>query len=910
MRKVKALEIFAAAIAAVPVVAFADEYAVPTQGSAGQKQQVNIIDAVSGRFSLLPTSLANGGPEADVDAIWDNGGASTSWHDAPNWTTEPAIPDGPNAIARFTGASGGAVPTLGTNTVTLNKLFYNDGQLSGIIGGQLNFANTGEVNVTQSNSELTPRGSLVLADLGTGNNTIGGAGTFQTVIGGNVGLTKTGPGPLELGNANTFTGAVNINGGRLLTTAGDAAFGNSANQININNGATLFVTAADMDTSRTINIGAGGGSITYFDAGRQFISRGNITGSSTLTINGIFGTSAATFTTAKSFSGLVHLKDGSLTLADTGAIASASGIRNDGTLVVNGGANRIGDATPISMRGSVYRQNGGSETVGPVTLEGSTSWFAAENNGAINMASLNRGAQRGDVSFRGLNLGTGGTTITFANGPALLKGGIIPFAYGNAGPTGNLVLQPETEQNTLVTYGANGVTPITNYHSDINTSTASDNVLIGDAGASLTGNRFANALVLRVSDFYLAPPMEVTGNGTVNLTTGVVLNAHAGFDANGNINSTPGNIIRPGVNINAGTNELIIMAPSALRIEGALHGSGGLTKNGGRTVNFAGNQSTYTGVTNLSGFIRFDDSVPSGAPSPFGSSTTAINMYAGNFNPQNVTGAAANGTMDAVLAIDDAGVGNIVFDRGINSHGPGTTFIRNFGNSTFTIDGPITVNPGSLLNFHGFGGFPNEKFVVNGAISGSGDLYAQDRNGATVSQTYELILNGNNSWFTGDFYTHGHIVAGNDTGLGSWLVVAPFPTYLESRNGPRTFANDFRVLGGLGSAGNPPITLTGEIFGQVGAYTADVNGSATMTWAGTLSGGGFFKSGPGTLVISGNNTGFGGPINVGNGSIEGNFVILASNTAVGDVGGITAANFGNNTVLLAPRSEERRVGKE
>ena len=79
-------------------------------------------------------------------------------------------------------------------------------------------------------------------------------------------------------------------------------------------------------------------------------------------------------------------------------------------------------------------------------------------------------------------------------------------------------------------------------------------------------------------------------------------------------------------------------------ISGVIAGTGAtLVKYGlGRLTLSANN--TYTGETNLTGFVRFNKSVVSGAPSPFGNSTTAINLWGGNFSPINPGTNAANGS--------------------------------------------------------------------------------------------------------------------------------------------------------------------------------------------------------------------------------------------------------------------------
>ncbi len=371
MRKSKVWQIMAAAVAATPATfAFAEDVGLtPNEVRESPRQSVDsdIPTAGAGRFRFA-TPVGTSGPDADVDGAFLGGvfspGDAVSWQNPANWTTNPQIPDGAAAIARFDGRANGASVTLGNTNVTVSQLFLKDPQLTAIVGGTLTLAGPATVH---SDATFFNPPSVVFGSI----NALGTA-TTSLHIAGNAGFTKTGAGFASIGNNASFTGPVNINGGNLAVNADDASLGNPANVLNINGG-TLDVRTTALNTSRTINVGANGASI-YWAGGAAvlFTSAGDITGTSTLTLNGGFGVGVgpATFTTAKSFSGAVRLTGGTLNLASGGAIANASSVLSRGTLALrDSGVNRIGDTTTVTLDGAALTANNvGNEVKGNHTL--------------------------------------------------------------------------------------------------------------------------------------------------------------------------------------------------------------------------------------------------------------------------------------------------------------------------------------------------------------------------------------------------------------------------------------------------------------------------------------------------------------------------------------------------------------
>src|SRR5439155_23741434 len=88
--------------------------------------------------------------------------------------------------------------------------------------------------------------------------------------------------------------------------------------------------------------------------------------------------------------------------------------------------------------------------------------------------------------------------------------------------------------------------------------------------------------------------------------------------------------------------DLILVTPGRLTTNGAIHGSGGLTKLGAQNWTSVGT-SDYTGVTTLTGLTRFKGNIIAGLPGPYGSDTSPIELYAGNANQVDPVSSAVAG---------------------------------------------------------------------------------------------------------------------------------------------------------------------------------------------------------------------------------------------------------------------------
>ncbi len=277
-------------------------------------------------------------------------------------------------------------------------------------------------------------------------------------------------------------------------------------------------------------------------------------------------------------------------------------VDNAGSAVSQNG-DRIGDTTPVRLRSALFELRGPSaaasgptsltETIGDVSGAGEariavSNALATGVVATLQMNSLSR-VERGTFVFHGnatlSTLGDGATAsryrIILTNplaGTEFVGGGgaalstnisILPYAVGGLGNN--------DRGSSLVTYGTDGFRLLqpaeyfTSTDLDATPPGATDNVRLTTATAN-NGTHTINSLVLAKNG---TTDGSITGTGTLNITSGVLLSAD-----NTNISNTITN------NIAFGAAEGVITTGlgSTLKITGNLTGTNGLTKSGGSSA--------------------------------------------------------------------------------------------------------------------------------------------------------------------------------------------------------------------------------------------------------------------------------------------------------------------------------------
>ena len=934
MRKVKVLEILAAAVVAVPGAVFAQDELVPSRPRPVDRPTAvrpDIFGGLSGssRFALAP-SLNLGGADADGNFTW-RGPDGGTWQVPTNWTPN-GVPDGAAANAFFDELNGGGSAFL-NGPITLSSLNFSDPMIAAVASSSgspqtITMAGAAAINTTRFASERQPTtGKYFGTAIGLPALTPDPARPI--ILAGSSGLTLNGPagpgvpgatpvGAVAMRNNNTYTGNTTLNANTRLTVLPgatiDGALGASGNLVL--NGGELWVEINAGSMNRNVVVNAGGGTLSLGTdptsaTTQNHAINGVISGSGPLVIDNSFG-GLGTFTAANTITGSVRIMGaGTNTLLNNG-FATASSVRNAGTLILQGSGNRLPDGGAFQMNGGALRfENGGSETVGSTQLLSATPAIVMLGTGnAYNGGAITRNAGTG-LEVRATNLGTAGqNTVNFTNAAAQVINGIIPWAYGS--DQDPFTAGIENEATELMSVGGQGLVPRSlnggYLENTFAGSTATTNVRLraGDNGQAGGSPIYNVAGTVNVNSLTLAPGFSggtgvggifLNGAGaTINVTSGAVLSSSSGFDAGGAINSGIGNTIN--VNLAFGAAEAVLNCPGAITMNGNISGTGGLTKNGVRTLFMNGTGSTYTGTTILTGFNRHKGDLLAGQPSAYGQSTSDIILTPFE-RIQNDPILQATG-INFVSFGPDAGQGVTTMTRNLRIAAGGngellSVLFRNFSSGTFNMGGQITVDAGADAVFQSLTGGGNA-YNVTGNIVGAGHVST-----APTQDNVTLRLAGNNTYSGGFDFAGGIVIADTNSAFGTGLITSSAGTSnLSSSAGARTIANPMLFTGGFfGITGTNPFTFTGP--GALGGTLFGVAAGNTATFSGVLSegssGGSLFKEGTGTMVLSGNNT-FGGQLNVGNGSIAGGMVVLESNNAGGIDVGVVAQNPGDNTVGL------------
>jgi len=292
--------------------------------------------------------------------------------------------------------------------------------------------------------------------------------------------------------------------------------------------------------------------------------------------------------------------------------------------------------------------------------------------------------------------------------------------------------------------------------------------------------------------------------------------------------------------------------------------------------------------------------------------TTALNL-AGSWTGESVPGSGNRAVY--------TGLGSLSTALGADLSWQG---IRHAGNTgTWTITGSNTLTLGSSgieISGTGSGGVTINSNVIQGAnasyvtangrnitlggsLSGSGNI--------NVSGTGLLLLNGNNSGYTGVITTSARISVGSDTALGTQSLVMNNGSFLNAGGVSRTLANGITVSGGVtletvNSSRN--LTLNGVISGS-GSVTKAGTGVLTLNNNNSYSGTTTVSAG--TLLINGYQTGV-GQVTVGSagtlggsGNIAGslhfdagaNFVFSLTDTLTVNGANVSFAGFSMSNVI-------------
>jgi len=391
-----------------------------------------------------------------------------------------------NAITPTANSSGGLTKN-GVGTLTLSGVNTFSGPIM-VNAGTIAFG----ASVTTSYANPIS-GAGGIAQTGTGTTILTGTGTY-------LGSTTISSGVLRLDSANALPGGIGATGGASALTFAGGVLGLGFGDYSRPLAAAGTITAANFagaggwaayGAERTVNIGgaASPATVTWATANTGFNAQtlilGNVTATHTVTVvNPLdLGTSVRTVQVDNGAAtvdgrlggglsgaggGITKTGAGTLVLASTANAYTGATTVNAGTLL-SSASNVIPDASAVTVSGNaanvraILDVNGRSETIGTLTLGGSTVTSAATV--ATNAGSLTLG---GDVTYANGNnplaatilgslaLGAASRAITVNDSSTATYDLVIPAAISGSG-----VGLTKAGTGTLLLTGANTYTGIT-----------------------------------------------------------------------------------------------------------------------------------------------------------------------------------------------------------------------------------------------------------------------------------------------------------------------------------------------------------------------------------------------------------------------------------------------------------------
>jgi autotransporter-associated beta strand protein len=569
-----------------------------------------------------------------------------------------------NASTTFSGSiqgSGGVTVSGGAETLTGINIYT--GQTNIASGAKINLSGSGSIALSSNvidqgtlDISATTSGASIVTLSGAGGVTLGsqtlsvtnGSTTFSGVIAGAGGFSVTG-GTETLTGTNTFTGATSTSVGGTLSLSGSGSVAHSSNVID--NG-TFDISATTSGASITTLSGSGAVSL-----GAQTLT---ITNGSTLFSGVIGGTGGLTVSAGaealsgvNTYTGPTKISLGaSLYLAGGGAIATSSGVADNGTLDISSttagasiqtlsgsGQVNLGAETLTITNGSTtfagvikgtggLTVSGGSETLSGVnTYTGLTAVSAGAHLYLVGVGSI---APSVDPLVNGvfdISGTAGGTSVTSLSGSGSVILGSQTLTLTSAFETFSGVISG-VGGGLSVTGGTETLTGTNTYTGQTSISHGADLILSGTGSISGSSNVIDNGTldISGTTGGATITSLSGTGNvdtGTQNLT---ILNGSTSFTGNivgngalnvsGGQQTLDGSSSFSGVTVSGGG----VLDVGDSSHPGASVTTGGVTLTGGGTL--AGFGTINGPVNNTSGVVS-----PGGPPSAPATGVLTVSSY-------------------------------------------------------------------------------------------------------------------------------------------------------------------------------------------------------------------------------------------------------------------------------------------
>lgn len=730
-----------------------------------------------------------------------------SWGTSANWSPS-GVPNAVGAAVIFNSPSGGnqAINSFGTaRTVGYMTITNNTSNTFSITT-----TNTLNFDTSSGNAALTIAGngdnlttfastlSVVLNDnldlsvTNTGSSSVDGALKINGAIFGVGRIIKTGAGIVTLtSSSSTFSGGVSILGGTVRISVG-AALGAApgsfvADQVIINGG-TLEYTGSGVTSSSTrgFSLGSSTGTISVTGSGTYQIGAmiSDVSGQAGALRKIGSGTLYLNPDSASTFSGGTTIAAGTLQYGITGSL---------GTGAINLGSAGGGNATLESALGGYTLSNSInviSGSGGTLTLYYSgTGSFNSTFSGAISMGdnltvrsdAISSQAMRitGAISGAGgiTKIGTGVLRLENSNtsysGTTTISAGTLQI--GNGSTTGGIGTGAIVNNSTLLINRSNSLT----LNNDMSGSGTLVQAGTGTTTISNTNSYYGGTVVAKGTLQF--GRTSSLGSGAVTLGSvgggdATMENYLAGWTTNNDISTVSGSggtltlsytstVTGFGSAVFTGAltlNDSIVIRSEAatglaMRMQGAISGSGGITKTGAGALRLENDNIGYTGTTTISaGTLQV------------GNNGTAGGLGSGNVVDNSLLIIAHSNSY--ALTNQISGTGSLMQSgsgattvSGANTYSGGTTVssgslivANTTGSATGT--GSVTTAAGTVLGGTGtVAPTGTNGIVIGGAVSpgasgggaSAGTLTFTPVDGGLTFQagssvTFELLANGSN----------------------------------------------------------------------------------------------------------------------------------------------------------------------
>ena len=724
-------------------------------------------------------------------------------------------------------------------------------KLGGSYGGNTYTGNTtissGTLEIDADNG-LTPNGTIINNSALTFNLNTNGTATIPNMITGSGTVNMTNAGTLALTNAgNTYGGGTSISGGGAVSITADGQLGAAGTSVTINNGILDFPsTVVSLTINRLIDLVGLGGSISVDNLAAVVTEINNIIGVGPFTK---LGPGNLTLQGTNTYTNATFIEQGTLQIDALGTLPG-------GPITISGGANlNFSPTAPLSVTGQIS----GTGTINVLSGNVFLTFIGNSFSGGINVLT---GATLNTTSDAEL----GGANIAGILGALTLNNGIMDISSGTF---------VSSRPIALIGSGTFQVAGLATLGGVI--SGAGALIMDGPGTLILTGNN------------------TFTGLTTINGGTLEIESPKSFPPAN--------NIVNDSI--------LIFNQGSTATVSGSISGSGSLTTEGFGTLILSGSNS-YTGPTTIvngtlqingSGSLPAASVVTDNGTLAFGNLLPSVPLIT---VPNNLSGSGnllVNGTGTVSLSgINTALTGITTIASGVLeianalSLPPGKVIDNGILNLDFSTISPINnlISGTGIVNMIGTG----TAILTNALNSFSGGVGISG--GGTIRVTADALLGAAAGLLTFDIGTLE--IAGLVPFVSSRpVLMAGTGTFLiDSLGEIATFSGVITGAGNLTVAGLGILALAGEnsFTGAVGinpgatlqintitalpaAVNITDNGTLSFTFAapsigsitGNISGTGHLLiDGTGTLILSGNNSGFTGTVTILAGELEVNTI--------------------------------------